>query len=344
MYNERYLPKSLLIQWHITEKCNLSCSHCYQETREQKELSYKELLSILEQIRTLKSHWHIPIALTLTGGEPLLRPDLFSLLEEIHGEFPLAILTNGTIMTKEIAKRLRKLNPRFVQVSIEGTKKTHDTIRGEGSFTKACRGITVLKKAGVRTLISFTASKKNYKEFPSVVSLGVKLKVDSVWADRLIPEGSGKDMEKEILSTEEFDEFLSLMNKWRLIAKFNPLTRTKVTMNRALQFLKRKGRMYHCSAGDSLITIGADGTLFPCRRMPIPVGNILATPLMELYHQSDLFHQLRDSTNLDPRCAECEYKESCSGGLKCLSKALCNDPFKADPNCPLLSQKQQGVK
>jgi radical SAM protein with 4Fe4S-binding SPASM domain len=184
----------------------------------------------------------------------------------------------------------------------------------------------------VDALISFTAHRGNYREFPLVVRLGAQVRAERVWADRLIPSGRGQGL--QTLSPEETRAFFAIMRAAQSEQRTRRLRpRTFVPMRRALQFLAAGGRPYRCTAGDALITLLTDGTLVPCRRMPIPVGNILETPLAELYQRSALFCALRDPLRVSARCRGCEHAALCRGGLRCLSHALTGDPFAADPGC-----------
>lgn len=333
-------PSRLLLQWHITERCNLSCSHCYQNSTVSNELPYKELLEIYDQYKELHNFWNNRIKgqINITGGEPLLRDDFWDFTSVIRKRYPFAVLSNGTLISKSIAKELSQLKPRFVQISIDGSEKTHNKIRGNNSYQKAVEGIKHLKRYNVPTIISFTASKENYLDFPVVVKLGQRYQVLKVWADRMIPEGSAAEMSDKLLSTEETTLFFSLMNKCKKRADFNPFSQTFVSMKRALQFLETGKTGYKCSAGISLITIDAEGNLLPCRRMPIKVGNLLSTSMKELFHNSKDLQKLRNNENTDPCCKACDYFSKCYGGLRCLSFATYNNPFVADPNCPLLKE------
>lgn len=351
---KQYIPSGLLFQWHITERCNLRCSHCYQENYSGKELSYQELIKILERYNDLLNYWRKNAGnrkvwghITITGGEPFVRKDFFDLLEVFSSNnknFSFAILTNGTFIDENMAHRLSRLGPSFVQVSIEGTKNTHDKIRGNGNFDKTVTALKNLVRERIRTLISFTAHRGNYKEFTDVARLGMKLKVSRVWADRLIPWGSGSEMKEQLLTPNETREFFEIMYKARNEAKQRFFSRTEIAMHRALQFLVAGGMPYHCTAGDTLITVQPNGDMYPCRRMPIRVGNLLETPLIDLYYESKLFNDLRNRQRIINGCRGCIYIRWCRGGLKCLSYALTEDPFKADPGCWLATKENTGVK
>jgi radical SAM protein with 4Fe4S-binding SPASM domain len=332
--------RSLLLQWHITERCNLRCSHCYQEGYSGAELSFDEILGVLRQYIELLKSWkggkrtfgHI----TVSGGEPFVREDFFDILEAFRSrkkDLSFSILTNGSLIDSATAKSLKVLEPRFVQVSLEGSEATHDSIRGPGSYARTLSAIRHLKSEGLRTLISFTAHRANYREFGSVVDAGRRLKADRVWADRLIPSGAGSGMRSMALTPEETREFFGVMKRSSRRSILDPLKRTEVAMQRALQFLFSGERPYRCTAGESLITVQPNGDLYPCRRMPIAVGNLKKTTLAELYNSSGLLKRLRDRNSVPEGCEGCLYGSLCSGGLKCLSYAMTADPFKADPGC-----------
>jgi radical SAM protein with 4Fe4S-binding SPASM domain len=104
-------------------------------------------------------------------------------------------------------------------------------------------------------------------------------------------------------------------------------------MHRALQFLVGGGRPYHCTAGDSLLAVQANGDLYPCRRMPIRVGNLMETPLGSLYDQSLLLQALGDRRRIPGGCQGCVYRRLCRGGLRCLANMATGDPFTTDPGC-----------
>lgn len=339
---DAYSPSRLLLQWHITERCNLRCSHCYQENYARDELSFTGLLQVLSQLKDLlaifqqRTGQRIPAHITVTGGEPFARRDFLNLLDvfaDHRNLFSFAILTNGTFIDATMAQQLGKLAPRFVQVSIEGTAATHDRIRGAGNFAQTVFAIKQLRKQHIHTLISFTAHRGNYREFPEVAKLGRQLGVNRVWADRLIPCGSGSEL--TVMTPQETQEFFTLLAQAR--AKRSWFNRhTEIAMHRALQFLAG-GQFYRCTAGDSLLTVQPNGDLYPCRRMPIRVGNLLETALVELYDNSELLRQLRDPRRISEGCQTCYYARRCRGGLKCLSYAVREDPFRADPGCWLSS-------
>ena len=146
-----------------------------------------------------------------------------------------------------------------------------------------------------------------------------------------------------MLTPDETYEFFAIMQRAHDEAARSWFCRTEIAMHRALQFLVAGGKPYHCTAGDTLITVQPNGDLYPCRRMPIRVGNLLETPLMGLYYKSDLFRTLRDRNLISDGCQDCFYSRLCRGGLKCLSYSVSGDPFKADPGCWRASPERQSA-
>jgi len=335
-------PLHLKLQWHITERCNFRCAHCYQESYDGKELAFEDLCVILEQFKQLLATWdrdtgtpRVRAHIDVTGGEPFVRSDFLDLLEVFRANrdrFSFGILTNGSFIDAAMARRLRELGPTQVQVSIEGAQPTNDRIRGPGAYDQTVSALKCMAYEGISTRISFTAQRSNFVEFLDVARLGMALRASRVWADRLIPPGNGAGSTALSLSPQETKNFFEIMYRAHNEA-VRGFCRTEIFMGRALQFLVGGGTPYHCSAGDNLVTVQPNGDLYPCRRMPIRVGNLLERPLTELYCQSDLLRALRDRKHIPEGCRACRYSESCGGGLRCLSYAVNGDPFTSDPGC-----------
>ena len=327
---------TFILQWHLGEACNLKCLHCYQENHIPIQLSYDKLERIYNQFKELLKKKKMRGHINITGGEPLCNPHLFKLLDLIKKDSDLitfSILTNGTLITDEIAKKIKEYNPYYVQVSLEGGKKTNDYIRGDGTYKQIAEGIKNLKKYDIYTSISFTANKLNYKEFPKVVKYARKYNVNNVWSDRYIPLGNSKDKDLA-LNYDETREYLKIMYQERekLINKKN--NNTSISMNRALQFQMTYNPAYGCTAGDTLLTVMENGDLVPCRRMPIFIGNLLKDNMYDLYKNNKILKKLRKETIPDD-CKDCEHSNMCHGGLKCLTYALYKDLNHKDIGCNL---------
>lgn len=327
------MVKQFVLQWHLSEVCNLKCLHCYQENHKPVALSYQELLIILEQYRELLKKLNIKGHINLTGGEPLCSPYFFKILDEFKKDkdlYSFSILTNGTLINDEIAKKISEYNPEYVQVSLEGGKKTNDYIRGKNVYKKVSSAIKYLKKYNIFVSISFTATKINYKEFPKVVKFAEKLGVDNVWSDRFIPLNQSNELNLQ-MTKEETSEYLKIMKNERIRLK-TKRSKTNVAMYRALQFQMTNDYPYTCTAGKSLLTVMENGDLVPCRRMPIVVGNLLKDNMYVLYKKSDVLKGLQKDTTPDD-CKKCEHSRKCSGGLKCLTYALYKNLNHKDVDC-----------
>lgn len=330
------MVKKFVLQWHLSENCNLKCLHCYQENHKPIQLSYEQLEKIYKQYKNLLKKLKMKGHINITGGEPLCNPHLFKILDLIKKDEELisfSILTNGTLITKNIAKKIKSYNPYYVQVSLEGGQKTNDYIRGKGTYKKIAKGIKNLKKYNIFTSISFTATTLNYKEFPKVVSYAKKYKVDNVWSDRYIPLGDSEDKNLS-LNVSQTQEYLSIMAKERLKLKRKQYNKTTISVYRALQFQKTNDFAYGCTAGDTLLTVMENGDLVPCRRMPIVVGNLLKDDMYKLYKTNSILKELRKNTIPDD-CNDCEHAQMCHGGLKCLTYAIYKDLNHKDIGCNL---------
>lgn len=341
-------------QWHLTERCNLRCAHCYQQSYHSPELTYPDWLAILRQLEEFLADWRAAsrsqrrLHITLTGGEPFVHPDLMRLLEQLaqrRDRFTFAILSNGHLIDRTQARRLARLGPRYVQVSLEGTPATHDRIRGPGSFQRVANAIRALTRARIPVMISFTAHRDNFREFPAVARLAQEMGVTRVWTDRLIPMGAGAQGATVALTPAETREYVELLQQASQTARQRwswwPRRHTEVARHRALQFLGGDGTPYRCVAGESLLALLPNGDLLPCRRMPIPLGNVLAKPLRELYLEHPLLNTLRNPRHVASGCENCALERLCRGGLRCLSFALHGNPFHADPGCWLTPAQPQ---
>ena len=329
------MVKKFVLQWHLSENCNLKCLHCYQENHKPIQLEFDKLVIIYKQFKELLNKKKMKGHINITGGEPLCNPYLFKLLDLIKEDSDLitfSILTNGTLINEKISKKIKSYNPLYVQVSLEGGKKTNDYIRGKGTYKKIAEGIVNLRKENIFTSISFTATSLNYKEFPKVVRYARKYGVNNVWSDRFIPLG---DSDKSLaLNYEQTREYLEIMNKERNKLKKVKNNNTTISMYRALQFQMTNDFAYGCTAGDTLLTVMENGDLVPCRRMPITIGNLFDRSMYDLYIKSDVLKDLREK-KIPDECINCEHSEVCHGGLKCLTYAMYKDLNHKDYGCNL---------
>ena len=322
--------KSFTMQWHITHRCNLRCSHCYQDDYSSFE-SRERLEAILGQYCELLEHYDCRGQLNITGGEPLTHPDLYWLLKSARERgIRTGVLTNGTLLGTREAKRLKACGVGYVQISLDGCKKSHDKIRGEGSFEQALDGIRALKAQGIFTSVSFTAQRHNLHELKRLARLCSDLGADKLWFDRVIIPAA-EDSDKLTLSAGEYKKLCNTaarLNRKRL-----------VFCGRALQFLPcEKKVIYRCAAGDNLLVVLADGNVLPCRRLPLVLGNVSDSTLLSLHRDSPIMKELR-GTGIPDGCKGCKYAEDCRGGAKCLTYAKTGRYDLTDPDCPVANQR-----
>lgn len=334
----------LLLQFHITGRCNLNCKHCYRTEGNIEPLTYENIVEVIEQFKELRNVYNFIKKIkrkghiNITGGEPFVRSDIKEILRYLgknNDSFTYGILSNGSFIDDEIISILRETGVSFVQLSIDGNSETHNYLRASGDYERVFKTARYLEKNKIRTYISFTANKENYKFLPEVAKACRKYRITKLWSDRLVPIGNGEEISELSISSNEITDYIEMLKKAQggLLTKIL-WPKTQVTMNRALQFMESDGSIYSCSAGDSLITVDEFGQIMPCRRMPIVCGNIFESTLAKTYYENEVFKSLR-KTEIPDECVMCDFKHLCKGGAKCQSYAIYNEYKYADPACPI---------
>ncbi len=327
----------LVLQWHVTSVCNLRCVHCYQENTIQTTMDLTQIKYIVESYVALLQKLGVKGHINLTGGEPLLHPDFIKILEVFYAKknfFTFGILTNGLLIDKAMLADFNKCKPEFVQVSLDGNKEIHDSMRGTNTFDKTCSKIKLLSRAGIKVLVSFTATKDNFRSFPDVYAAARKNGAFKIWTDRVVPFGNGKTFKDKMIGKEDIIDYLDILIKCKMKRSVLFKSKLKVDICRALQFLSGHGALYSCSAGNTLITVMEDGTVYPCRRLPVDCGNALSNSLTDIYMNAAFLNELRDNRDIKG-CSHCSYINFCNGGARCISYAYYGNPFVSDPACPL---------
>lgn len=323
-------------QWHITERCNRACKHCYQDGRPGAELPLTDLLAIVDQMEDALGKWGLRGTISLTGGEPFLRKDdLHALMDRIDRSQSLVhydVLTNGSLISQDEATALSS-HPRLrrVQVSLEGAApEINDAIRGPGSFESTISAIRRLRNAGIEVSVMTTLSRANMNEIPALVNLASQEGVASLAMERLIPEGRGAGFSDQILSREELRE---LYEKLYHIATDHPPV--CLLLYRPLFAIlapddPRVGAL--CSAGNNALTIMPDGTVYPCRRLPISIGNVLEDGFFRIWYGSKVLWRIRNPDNLGAKCRECHILTRCRG-CRAMAYFTTGDYMAEDPQC-----------
>ncbi|MDH3879633.1 MAG: radical SAM protein, partial [Desulfobacterales bacterium] len=273
-----------LIQWHLTEKCNLTCTHCYQNGQGSDELTSGEIQSVIKEISSTIHNWQetydldFSPSVNLTGGEPLLRTDLYDVITSFKNiGFDIYLLTNGILIDNHTAHELSDLDVKGVQVSIDGPEDIHDSIRGKNSFKHSVRGVKLLKNAGLDVTLNATVSEINAHYLAETVSLASDLGVNRLGFSRLVPSGRGTSLLKEMMKSSEVERLYKKIFALKLDNGLEIVTGDPV----ASQFRNSTDNkdcgeiaLGGCAAGISGLTIMPDGTVVPCRRLPVPIGNV----------------------------------------------------------------------
>lgn len=323
-------------QWHLTERCNLKCIHCYQNNDTLSEISLKDLLVIVDKMEEALAKWGKRGTLSLTGGEPFLRrDDLYALMERLDSSDCLVyydILSNGSFIIESEAKALSShAGLRRVQVSLEGASaERNDEIRGKGSFEDTLRAIRNLMAEDIDVSVMMTITRKNQDQIRPMIDLLKKEGVPTIALERLIPEGRGAELSDLLLSPEELHAVCEDIYQ---IAVNNGSVR--ILMHRPLFGLVAPddptvGAL--CSAGNNALTIMPDGTVYPCRRLPIPIGNVLTDGFYKIWYGSEVLWQLRNPKGLNQKCRECEFLTNCRG-CRAMAYFSSGDLMGEDPQC-----------
>ncbi len=207
--NEAYKPR--LIFWEVTKGCNLRCIHCRATATELSsplDLPSSKALEIIGEI----ANYGNPI-LVLSGGEPLYRHDIFDLARSgTDRGLRVALATNGTMVTKEVARKIVHSGVKRVSISLDGSDaETHDTFRGiPGAFDAAVRGLRYLKELGMSVQINMTVARHNVSQVADVLALARNLGADALHTFLLVPVGCGVEIaDKQMVPPTQYEEILN---------------------------------------------------------------------------------------------------------------------------------------
>ena len=336
-------------QWHITDRCNLRCVHCYQDRYDiRSDSSLAQLEKIADQIIITLGKWHRKGRIALTGGEPFLKKELFPLMEYLEQSehiWRIGILTNGTLTDEKIADRLKTLQKLYyVQISLDGaSEETNDSIRGKGSYGKAIDSFRLLHEKGINTRLMFTVHKRNLRDVPSLINLAIREKIGTLTIERFVPEGRGAEIKDWFLTKEETHELFRYVSR-RSDIEYKKGTPLKILKYRTLWANIDPERAKTadtppeidlggmCSVGMESLTILSDGTVLPCRRLPIPIGNLRKDSIFKIWYTSELLWKIRNKNDLKGKCNGCDLIPRCSG-CRAIAYAVTGDYLAEDPQC-----------
>lgn len=308
-------------------------------------MSLSEIKEVVDEVSDTLKEWkeeygiEFSPSFNITGGEPFLRYDIVEILKEIRSRgFDLYLLTNGILIDKERANILSELAVKGAQVSMEGPEKIHEMIRGKNSFSSALKGVQHLLDAGVHVTLNVTLSDINADYFTEMVKLSSARGVQRLGFSRLVPSGRGKNLLPNMLKKEKvkelYEAILSLKVNGLDIVTGDPIVSQMLSRNKEDEGSISLGG---CAAGVSGLTILQDGTLTPCRRLDIPIGNIRRDSLREVWATSEVLLKLRDRESYKGKCRRCSRWASCRGCRAIAYAYSCskgeNDFLSEDPQC-----------
>lgn len=321
--NQKFVP--LVMSWNITRKCNLKCSHCYinATTKEiTNELTTSEGKNLIDQISEVSR----PL-LILSGGEPLLRDDVFELIKYgVSKGLKMGVGSNGSLIDRKIAKKLKKAGATTISISLDSSKpELHDEFRGVvGSWAKAVNAIKVLRENNLLVQVNTTVTKQNYDDIDAIMSLAENLGVENFHLFFLVPTGRGVKMTD--ISPLEYEEMLKTTfaktSKHNLNVK--PSCAPQFMRIASNEGLDMRQWIRGCIAGLYYCRVYPDGEITPCPYLPIKLGNIREKSFKEIWFTSGFFNDLRNVKFLKGKCGACEYNSLC-GGCRARAYGLTSD-------------------
>ncbi|HWP49367.1 MAG TPA: radical SAM protein [Candidatus Limnocylindrales bacterium] len=331
------------ISWNITKRCNIQCAHCYLDAAYRTgerigELSTEECFRIIDQIEEVNPH----ALLILTGGEPLLRKDIFEIARYAsQKKFMVVIGTNGTILNDKLVQKMVAAGVKGVSISLHSVRpEAHDHFtQVPGSWQKAVRGAQVLKRNQVEFIIQTSTMSWNYDEIPRIVDFAYELGARFFNLYFLVCTGrgqglSGKDISEaryEAMLVQVFEMQKKYQGKMLISAKCTPQYK-RIVYEADPNSPYLKSYSGGCPAATHYAQITPTGEVTPCPYMSIPLGNVRKKSFAEIWHTSPLLNQLRDRKLLQGRCGSCEFKVVCSG---CRARAFAEtgNYLAEDPSC-----------
>lgn len=330
------------IQYHINRQCNLRCKHCYQDTYADINIDRQVVDKITSSFGQAMERWSRLLRISITGGEPFLYPEIFDYLSTLASQpwvASIGILTNGTLIDNDRARTLSRLPKlREVQVSLDGASPaTHDAIRGTGSFLGAVAGIEKLVKFGVPTAIMCTISKTNAADALNVLELAKEKQVDSITIERVTPTLKNISENQEWLLPEELHSLYGSIHAWAVGQKGSHIVNVRRTRPLWAAISDKIGGF--CPVGISSLAVLEDGTILPCRRLEIPLGNILKDgSLFPAFYTSPILKAIRNRSQWQSLCLQCSLLQRC-GGCLAMAYAITGDFTRRDPQCWLKKEE-----
>lgn len=327
----------IVLQWHITEKCNFRCKHCYQNTYVDNGPSLKKMKEIFQEYIELKQNqfWDIfnQRYINFVGWEPFLRPDFIELLDYINQVTPyklnIGILTNGSLLNSEKLLSLKKFDNLDIhfQISIEWTQEINDKIRGGGTFKKILNAIDICSHHNFPIHLSFTLTKINENELlklvPYIERYSLKIKIR-----RLVPMGMGSNISKYLLTPKEWYIFSIKVQKINI-----QLINWYIDLTGCSEVTSHEYSGYGCAINyHRLIVINHDLEVYPCKRLEISLWNLWKISLKDAFFSQEYMKLLHIHDEIET-CKKCSLFQKCKWWAKCITFAVEKTLTLPDPQC-----------
>lgn len=343
--------RPFVLAWELTQACDLACKHCRAEAdpeRHPEELSTAAAKTFLTETSRFADNQII----IFTGGDPLARPDTIDLVEYGTDEGLLVTMTpSGTnSLNPERIEALADAGLRRMALSLDGASPAaHDEFRQEaGSFEQTIRAARAARAAGLPLQINTTVCAETVGQLPAIRELVADLDVVLWSVFFLVPVGRGAVLDS--ISPAKAERVMEWLVEVEAEAGFGLKTTEAPHYRRVARQANSQastppsdsvGRQQGVTAGDGFAFVSHTGELYPSGFLPQSAGNVTETSVVELYRESRLFEQLRDSDTLEGKCGACPYRGVC-GGSRSRAFAATGDPLGSDPLCAFVPDGYEG--
>ncbi len=351
------MDKPIIVFWEVTRACLLACKHCRAKAQTKphpNELKLEECYDLIDQIRRLRS------MLIVTGGDPLMRKDLFDILEYAEG-MRVAIAFSGTkLATEEKLKRMKDLGISRIAVSIDGSNpEIHDHFRGKtGTFEMSMKILDAAREIELSTQINTTVTNHNMFDLPRIMRICLDKGVDMWDVFFVVPTGrakpelmpSARDFEDVLCWLYDVSKRTGLNVKSSAACHFRrirlmrdsgsysiPNGRTYYELLKGLEGFEGEGSsefkgIMGITDGRGMLFVSHVGDIYPSGFLPLKAGNVRESSLIEIYNKSKIFLDLRDPDNLKGKCGRCQFRKIC-GGSRARAYAVFGDYLMQEPKC-----------
>ena len=337
------------IAWETTRRCNLKCVHCRSsselEVQGHPDFSFEQATHILDDI----SSYANPV-MVLSGGEPLMRPDIFDIARYGTDKgLRMCLATNGTLVNESVCAKIKDADIKMVSLSLDGAKaETHDNFRNQaGAFDGTLQAIELFNRNDIPFLVNSSFTVRNKDEIPEIFRLVKNLGATAWYMFMIVPTGRGEDVMNELIPEDVYDEILEwhyqmekkeqeILMRPTCAPQYYRIVRQKAK-EEGEKFKRRNlkfstGGSKGCLAGQLICLIDVDGEVLPCSYFPKSAGNINQLPFKEIWENSELFLSLRDFKSYKDNCGRCEYVNVC-GGCRARAYAISGDYLAQEPFC-----------